>query len=408
MPKTHGTWARPESLEISLWLMVLSMSGWPCRLLPVVAIPVRDEEDRIAKCLQALARQEGASVHHVVLLLNNCTDATQTVTEGMASSLPFGLTVAERTYPPELAHAGTARREGMEIAAAIAGPDGLLFTTDADGVVAPDWLARNLDAFGTGVTAVCGRAVIDPVEAQAIPASLHADDMAEMAYGTALDRIHALVDPDPADPWPRHTEHSGASIAVTVAAWQKAGGIPALSSGEDRGFIAALRRVDTLVRHAPDVVVTVSGRTEGRAKGGMAETMARRMRQQDEMLDDALEPAVLCLRRAQARAWLKSVWKPGSWTDEVIDSIRGLAAFLALPFVEVLAQTETAYFGQAWETLERVSPLLRRQMVRRGDLTRHHAEAEAIVRDLLIRDIMPTPLRCRKASVAIPEDEAVR
>ncbi|MBB3882382.1 glycosyltransferase [Acetobacter oeni] len=365
------------------------------RSLLVVAIPVRDEAEKIGVCLLALAGQMGAAVDHVVLLLNNCTDRTRSVVAGLASSLPFGLTVVERTYPPELAHAGSARREALAVAAEIAGPAGFLFTTDADGCVAPDWLARNLEAFAAGAAAVCGRAVIDPVEARAIPACLHEDDAAEVAYGTLLDQIHDLVDPDPADPWPRHTEHSGASIAVSVAAWKRAGGVPALPLGEDRGFIAALRQVDLPLRHAPDVLVTVSGRTTGRARGGMAETIARRIRCQDEMLDDALEPAVVCLRRAQARVWLKSLMGAAGWTEETTDSLRGLAAFLVLPFEDVMVQTEAHFCGRAWSVLERMSPVLRRQMVRRCDLGWQRAQAEAIVRDLIVRErVLPLVTHC--------------
>ncbi|NHO31424.1 glycosyltransferase [Acetobacter fallax] len=374
------------------------MSSRFYRPLRVVAIPVRDEEDRIGLCLQGLAGQVGPGFDHVVLLLNNCTDGTRERAAGLASGLPFGLTIVEREYPAALAHAGTARREAMAIAAEIVGPDGVLFTTDADGVVAPDWLARTLDAFAGGAEAVCGRAVIDPVEGLAIPACLHEDDVAEVAYGTILDRIHDLADPDPVDPWPRHTEHSGASIAVTVEAWSRAGGIPGVPLGEDRGFIAALRRVDVAVRHAPGVVVTVSGRTEGRARGGMADTMARRMLRQDEMLDEALEPAMLCLRRARGRAWLRSLW--GMPAPEVGD-VRGLAALLELPVAMVKAQMEAEYSGRAWEVLEAASPALRREAVKRCDLDWHHAAADLIVRDLLRRDMMPVDTLCVADDVSV-------
>lgn len=357
----------------------------------VVAIPVRDEEDRIVACLQALGRQQDASLDHVVLLLNNCTDGTAATVRAAAPALPFGVTCAERCYPPDQAHAGTARREAMALAARIAGPAGILFTSDADGRVASDWLSANLAALALGAEAVCGRAEIDPFEARAIPDHLHADDAAEVAYGTLLDRIHDLVDPDPNDPWPRHTEHSGASIAVTVDAWARAGGVPALASGEDRGFLKALRQVDVAIRHAPDVVVTVSGRTLGRAPGGMAETMARRIIRQDEALDDNLEPAIDCLRRAQARATLRVLFgqrhnagRAGvSGREPVTASSRVLLGRqVGLPPDLIARWLDVPFFGTAWARLEAESPLLARRPVPRADLPRYHEAADRIVQGL--------------------------
>ncbi|WP_419730437.1 glycosyltransferase [Lichenicola sp.] len=356
----------------------------------VAAIPVRDEEDRIADCLIALDAQRGPRLDHVVLLLNNCTDATADLARSLAPRLSFGLTCAERHYPQSEAHAGNARREAMRLAAEIAGADGILFTTDADGRVDPDWLATNLAALAAGADVVCGRALIDPVEAMAIPSHLHDDDAEEVAYATQLDRIHDLVDPDPHDPWPRHTEHSGASIAVTVDAWARAGGVPALSSGEDRGFLAALRRVDVPIRHAPEVKVVVSGRTSGRAPGGMAETMARRMICQDEMLDDNLELPADCLRRATARAGLRTLFDlhratAGSHSHTMpVSSCTTLARLVGLPPDLIVRWLDQPFFGAAWSRLEAESPNLVRRQVPRGAIARHRAEAEAIIGSLLL------------------------
>jgi len=130
-----------------------------------------------------------------------------------------------------------------------------------------------------------------------IHARLRDDDVLECAYATALDEMESIIAPRDWDPWPRHTEHSGASIAVTVAAYRRAGGMPAAPVAEDRKFFAALESINARIRHAPEIVVAVSGRTIGRAKGGMADTIRRRLRRADPYLDDALEPAVDCWRR---------------------------------------------------------------------------------------------------------------
>jgi hypothetical protein len=119
----------------------------------------------------------------------------------------------------------------------------VLLTTDADARVSPDWVADNLAALAAGADAVAGRAEIESEGARLIPAHLHAIDARERAFAALLDEIAALVDPDPADPWPRHDEHTGASIAVSVAAYRRADGMPAAPLGEDRAFFAALRGV---------------------------------------------------------------------------------------------------------------------------------------------------------------------
>ncbi|MBE7728891.1 glycosyltransferase family 2 protein [Komagataeibacter sp. FXV3] len=368
---------------------------------PVVAIPVRNEAQRIDPCLRALAAQHGACLSHVVLLLNNCTDDTCGVVRALAPSLPFGVVVVPRTYPPPIAHAGTARRAAMQVAAALAGPDGIVLTTDADGRVAPDWLVHTLAALDAGAEVVCGRALIDPEEARLIPAHLHEDDRMETAYATLLDRIHDLVDPDLHDPWPRHTEHSGASIAVTVAAWRRAGGVPAVPLGEDRGFVRALRHVDAAIRHAPDVTVWVSGRTAGRACGGMADTMARRMVRQDEMLDDSLEPPRASLRRAQARATLRRLRAllpaTGPWHDAVAD----LAALLRLPAGCVAHMSRARFGGMAWDRLAALSPVLRRVPIRRADLPMHMDAARRIVNSLLVARAMPHVLPAAAAESTV-------
>ncbi|MBV1833660.1 glycosyltransferase [Novacetimonas pomaceti] len=354
----------------------------PARSL-VAAIPVRNEADRIGCCLRALATQQGTCLTHAVLLINNSTDSTADRVRAVIPCLPFRVCVVERTYPSPMAHAGTARSDAMKVAAAMAGPDGILLTTDADGVVAPDWLARNLAALDNGADAVCGRALIDPAEARLLPACLHDDDRAEMAYATMLDHIHDLIDPDPHDPWPRHTEHSGASIAVRVGAWRQAGGVPPLPLGEDRGFLMALRNVDAAIRHAPDVMVTVSGRTVGRARGGMADTMARRLIRHDEMLDESLEPATTCLHRAQARAALRRLRAMSPSTRSRHEAGRRLARQLGLPLPYVIGVTQERFFGMAWSQLETASPDLRRMPVRRCELDMHVRQAERIMRQLL-------------------------
>jgi glycosyltransferase involved in cell wall biosynthesis len=161
----------------------------------VVAIPVRDEAERIGACLAALNLQSRPP-DAVVLMLNNCSDATEAIVHAVAPRLRFALDVVSRDLPAAQAGAGHARRLALQIAAKQADYDSVLLTTDADAVVPPDWIARNLHALESGGDIVCGRALIDPLEAIAIPAHLHADDARECRLITLLDTIAWVLDPE--------------------------------------------------------------------------------------------------------------------------------------------------------------------------------------------------------------------
>src|ERR1700759_2013591 len=116
----------------------------------IVAVPARNEADRIRRCLAALAVQRdrnGAPVapgsFAVFLLVNNSTDATAQAARSMALQVPYPLEVLEITLESG-ATAGGARRRAMEEAAARlrAGErNGVLLTTDADSAVSPSWFA---------------------------------------------------------------------------------------------------------------------------------------------------------------------------------------------------------------------------------------------------------------------------
>ena len=273
----------------------------------VVAIPVRDEAERIADCLMALAGQT-AGAPGVVLLVNNTSDDTMAVVAEVAAGVGMPIHAIEHVFPKSEAHAGSARRMAMAQADALAPVGVPLLTTDADGRAAPDWLAANLFHLRRDIDVVFGCAEIDPIEAASIPPLLHQVDARECAYAAALDEIAHWLDRDEYDPWPRHVEHSGASIAVSRAMFRRSGGIPLVALGEDRAFAAALRRAGARIRHAPEARVVVSGRILGRAVGGMADTIRRRLVTPDPMLDDALGPVEGWLVRLRRRKRAREVF----------------------------------------------------------------------------------------------------
>jgi GT2 family glycosyltransferase len=340
----------------------------------VVAIPIRNEADRIGACLADLIAQTHAP-DAIVCLLNNCTDNTEGAAASVAGNGPVAVHLITRHLPPAQANAGHARRLAMLHAARLAGAHGVLLTTDADTRIGPDWIALNLAQLAAGADAVCGQAMIDPIEAGAIPDHLHADDALECRYAALLDTLGARLDPNPADPLPRHTQESGASIAVRAAAFRAVGGIPPVALGEDRALIDALRRHDARIRHAPEIAVVVSGRTEGRAAGGMADTMRRRIRQQDTHVDALLEPAVDRYRRVHFRARLRAAWRAGHAPADLV-------ADLHLPHATVTQALSAPHFGAAWAGIEGVCKLMRRRRVAFAELPRQIDEAMRLLRAL--------------------------
>jgi hypothetical protein len=367
----------------------------------VVAIPAYNEANHIADCLTALARQDDWRPFAVVLLLNNCTDDTARIAHGLTAAMPFRLHVQEQWLPSSCANAGMARHLAMRLAQEMAGENGIILTTDADGRVTSNWINANLAAMDAGADAVAGMALLDEREYASIPVELHYAEEKSEYFGTLLDEIDWLIDPDPADPWPRHTQHSGASIAVRAGYLARAGGVPPIPLGEDRLLFDHLRRIDARIRHARDVTVMVSARIVGRAKGGMADTIARRLREPDRLLDTSLEPTDDHIRRAACRAWTRSVWADGA-------PITPLARTLRLPAARIARMMAADTFGAVWAELERASPVLRHRVVSVSRLRGETARAEAAVADIKAHGPPRTIHRAENARfVATPCDVTV-
>ena len=346
----------------------------------VVAVPVKNEQDCIKACLEALDGQIAGHADHIVLLLNNCSDATAAIARSLAPQLQSALHIIDVVLPPEQANAGVARHMALAAAGKLAGENGVLLTTDADSRVDPNWIGANLEALDAGADAVAGWAELDPLDWGSIPLALHEADARECAYDAVCDEIHALLDPDPADPLPRHTQASGASIAVSVRIYRAAGGMPKVPTGEDRAFITALRKIDSRVRHSPECRVVVSGRLDGRAAGGMAATIRRRMTAPDEYLDDRLEPAQDCGRRAALRRLARLRYKASGSMDPSRQS-SDLATWwhpLGMSACVTRALMDAPTFGAAWSEIENKTPLLATKRVPVRDLSRQQSIAENI------------------------------
>ena len=119
-----------------------------------VAIPARDEADLIGAALGALAEQEDAPPFAVVLLLNNCIDATASVVRELAPSLPYPVHVFEVALEGRHANAAWARRLAMSAASQLTMPSGFVLTSDADSRADKRWLASMVECFDRGARAL--------------------------------------------------------------------------------------------------------------------------------------------------------------------------------------------------------------------------------------------------------------
>jgi len=243
-----------------------------------VVIPVRDEEDRLPQTLAALAEQHDADGrpldperYEIILLVNNSSDRSASLARSFAAEHPaVALHVVEIELPDDEAHVGRARRLLMDTAARRLPPAGVIATTDADTIVAPDWIAMMLAEFSTGADAVMGRILVDPEGFADHPPAARLFHLRDVTYRSLVTELEARLAPDPFDPWPRHFQHFGPSIAVTVETYRLAGGMPPLPYLEDVAFYEALRRIGARIRHAPSVRVVTSARPQGRTGFGFA------------------------------------------------------------------------------------------------------------------------------------------
>jgi Glycosyl transferase family 2 len=338
----------------------------------IVAIPIRNEAAMIQACLQGLIEQTHTP-DLILLLLNNCTDGTLDTSLQMQRTAP-NIRIESYDLHGERASAGEARRLALNHAVELAG-NGLILTTDADAAPDRNWIAENLAAINAGADVVCGTAEIDDADALNLPHRLKSDDAHEKLLLKSLDEITSLVDPEHADPWPRHQQNSGASIAVKASFLRKLGGAPHVATGEDRALIREMQLIDARIRHTPRIKVKVSGRLDGRANGGMAETIKRRIEKPDELLDETIEPVVDAYRRALAKSRLREIRDGQVCGDRLANDLLIRRETLRRALV-------SPYFGTAWAEVECKSPVLHRRRVPFVYQAQETRQAVALIRQL--------------------------
>ena len=271
------------------------------------------------------------------MFANNCRDRSAELARALGAEFSLPLRVVEASLPPAKAHAGNARRRAMDVAEAWLGEervrDGVILTTDADSRVPADWIATNLAAIDAGADAVLGDIALDE-EGDLLPPALHRRGGLESAYEALLTELSALLDPLDHNPWPHHATISGASIAITRDAYLAVGGLPRVPLGEDKALVAELVRLDRKICFCPEIQVITSGRVEGRAPGGVADTLRLRSNDPDAFCDELLEPFRIAIKRAKWRGrlrWLRRAGKlvgNGAWARSWAFPHRMLNAFV--------------------------------------------------------------------------------
>ena len=230
--------------------------------------------DRLASQANHEGQKLAAETYEVLLLLNNCTDNSMAVARDAAQRHPaLRLHLIERTLPGRTAHVGTARRLLMDTAwhRLRHRPDTTaILSTDADTLVATNWISENLRALARGANAVGGEICWIEGEFAKLPPGVQRAYAHDRHYQRLLAELEHYLDPKPEDPMPRHLHHFGASLACTPEIYARAGGLPALRSLEDVGLVNALERSGARLRHEPRVRVFTSGRLNGRVEVGLS------------------------------------------------------------------------------------------------------------------------------------------
>ncbi len=213
-----------------------------------VVVPAHNEQALLPGCLRSLRRAaERCPVPvEVVVVADACDDGTAQV----VAPVP-GLSV----ITVNLRNVGAARAIGVAAAMRDHDPRGLwIATTDADTLVGPDWLARQI---------------------------AHAERGADLVLGTVEARDWSEWGPAVAEEYQRryegkvsatgHSHVHGANLGVFAPAYLAAGGFLPATSDEDVALVHAVRAAGGRVVTALDAPVRTSTRRDHRAPNGFGD-----------------------------------------------------------------------------------------------------------------------------------------
>lgn len=231
------------------------MSERPWHVL--VVVPANDEEQLLPRCLEALERAaerlaDRAQRCLVVVVADACADRTARRARRLLGRRGLVVEVAVRNV-------GLARavgvRHGLRRMGGVPAERVWLANTDADTVVPHSWLRRQLGWANRGVAGVAGAVRVDSF-------AEHPPGVAErFTAGYAVGPVH-------------HPHVHGANLGVRADAYLAVSGWPGAARSEDHGLWDRLRAEGWPVVSDSGLWVTTSGRRDGRARGGFADTLA--------------------------------------------------------------------------------------------------------------------------------------
>ena len=222
-----------------------------------VLIPARNEEDLLPRCIHSLLRAKAALPSPVRCDIVLAVDCSEDRTWEIGRRMLKGHGMVTRTEAGVVGHA-------RALAASIAlercnGPMERcwLANTDADCVLPDNWLVEQLRLAEEAFEAVAGIIDVDTFEEHAS----HVFDRFRATY---------LIRPDGS-----HPHVHGANLGVRADAYLRAGGWRDFATAEDHDLWGRLVRTGARTLQTSRLKLLTSGRRQGRAPQGFAETLAR-------------------------------------------------------------------------------------------------------------------------------------
>jgi glycosyltransferase involved in cell wall biosynthesis len=213
-----------------------------------VIVPAHNEEDLLPSCLAALGRAARAARGvpvYLVVVADACRDRTaQAARRGGAAVVTTAA-----------GNVGAARAAGaravLRCTGLLAPADVWLATTDADTLVPPSWLRRQLHYADRGWDAVVGTVQVT-------------DWSGHRPAVRSLFHQRYAADSGP------HPHVHGANLGFRASAYLSAGGFPAEPTAEDHALVTSLTAGGSRVLRTGAVTVVTSARRAARAPHGFS------------------------------------------------------------------------------------------------------------------------------------------
>ncbi|PIB42568.1 glycosyl transferase [Pseudomonas sp. 2822-15] len=224
-----------------------------------IVIPAHNEERYISNCLESvLLAVEHPSLNsqpvEVLVVLDDCSDSTQALVAAMGV----------KSIDVAFQNVGKTRAVGAEHLLK-AGARWLAFT-DADTVVPPDWLARQIEF---DADAVCGTVEVDSWR-----------EYGEVVRTQYLSLYNFIEN---------HRHIHGANLGLSAEAYQSAGGFQHLAAHEDVQLVADLQRIGARIVWTATNPVATSARRDYKCQGGFGDYLASLM---PPNTDKGVEPSI--------------------------------------------------------------------------------------------------------------------